>query len=473
MKNRKVAVIGGGCAGATAAWAMRKTHDVVLFEAEAALGGHAFTAEVHTEGGTAHVDMGVEYFNERLSPNLCALLEHFGIGTYIAPLSMKVNFAGPNSFWSNLNNDGRLRKQLSAEFDRFHLDMSNILNSGEQRYKHMSIGEFLAERKYSDAFRYQGLLPLLTTFSGCNAPSLSYNLMYAALSFNMNLLSFFAPGYWRKADNGIDGYLKKVCLDLGESVRLKNPVRSVKKVGKKLLVTSISGAQENFDDVVFATHADIALALLDEPGAGRAELLGQFDYVPVTSVLHSDSSILTSPVSREYCEFTMPDSFELGSNKKEYGTLTRINNNLLRYSDLEKPLLVTFDPKVAIADDLVLERKRWKLPKLRPADFFRKTQMRTIQGQDNIWFCGTDTSLTGHEGALTSGLVIASRLGAPYPFQRNMLSKIQFNVVKDIMGVRKPNEIASSLLSEAIFKIGKAFSLHKEQSHKFIRDLMV
>ncbi|VTR59356.1 Uncharacterised protein [Serratia fonticola] len=90
-----------------------------------------------------------------------------------------------------------------------------------------------------------------------------------------------------------------------------------------------------------------------------------------------------------------------------------------------------------------------------------------------MWFCGVDTSLGGHEGAVVSGMVIADRLGAYYPYKHDLLAYIQFKVTKDIMGVKTRGEGVKDMLASLLFIIAKKFSLHKSLSYKFIKDFIV
>ncbi|MGL4487461.1 MAG: FAD-dependent oxidoreductase [Yersinia sp. (in: enterobacteria)] len=471
MKERKIAVIGGGGAGSVAAWLLSRNNNVTLFEANDYLGGHAYSHPVSTELGTQHIDMGVEYFNERLSPNLCALLSHFGIDSYVAPLSMQVNFPGEGRFWNNLSCEGQLGRELFKEFDRFHLDMAKVLNSSDERYKKMSIGQYLDENGYSDVFKYQALLPMMTVYSGCNAHSLEYTLKYVAISFSMNLMSFFSSGYWRKAEGGINGYIAKIREQLGARVKLNTPVERVTPVSSGVTVT-FNGKNQHFNQVIFATHADVTLSLLATEDRQYKEILDGFEYVPVKSYFHHDKHWMNQHADRCYCQFRMPESFDPKQSDQQFGSLTRVNNVLPPYREIELPLLVSFDPKTDISTELVLCSHEWKLPKLRPADFYRKTLIKKIQGKNNLWFCGMDTSLTGHEGAIVSAMVIADRLGARYPYQDNTLAYVQFKVIKDIMGVNRPSEKFASWGGDAIFQLAKLLSLHKRQSHRIIKDLI-
>lgn len=473
MKRQRIAIIGGGGAGTTAAWLLDDVHDIVLFEAEDRLGGHAYTHRANKNGVEVHVDMGVEYFNERLSPNLFAMHGLFGIETYVAPLSFRATFPGQQRWWSNISVEGGLRDALARELDRFHLDMASVLAAGDPKLKKMSVGDYLKANDYSEDFASQALLPLMTTFSGCNAPSLDYNLMYVAVSFNMSLLSFFSPGYWRKSKDGIDAYIRKIAEILGDKARLNSPVRKVRAAAGGRIEVVVDAGVETFDHVVFATHADVTLKMLDSPTEKQRDILGRFEYVPTRSVMHDDESVLASGDNEEYCEFVMPDGHEQGEGAQRYGQLTRVSNRLHAYAGIDEPLLVTFDPKQEISGDRIAVEKRWKLPKLRPGDFYQKTRYRTIQGEGNLWYCGTDTSLTGHEGATVSGMVVAERLGATYPFAGNTLATIQFNVIKDLMGVRRPSERFRNAIGDFVFSAAKRMSMHKTQSHKFIKDIFV
>ena len=475
MRRNRIAIVGGGCAGTVAAWALREAHDVTLFESGAALGGHAHSERVMVGDREVNVDMGVEYFTERLSPNLCEILRRFGIETFLAPLSFRAEFPGVDLTWSNLDGRGGLRARLNMEMDRFQHDMIRVLASGDPSLKRMSIDDYLAAKGYSDDLRQLAIVPLMSTFSGCEAPSLQYSLMYLALSINMHLLSFFSPGLWRKARGGIGGYLAAIGQELGARVRLSSPVKSVRHSRRGGLdIVDATGRTESFDTVIFATHADVTLAMIEAPSAEQRRLLGGFEYVPIRSVLHRDSSLIGDiGAHSEYCEFRGCDDIRACGAERIRGDLTRITNRLVEYRELQLPLLVTFDPRREPRAATILAEKCWKLPKLRPADLFRKTQLRRIQGVGNCWYCGTDTSFTGHEGALVSGLVIANRLGAPYPFPDNTLAKVQFNLVRSLMGVTAWTDQVPSMLGDAAFSLLRRTRLYQAGMHRVIGEILM
>ena len=468
---KKTIIIGGGVAGMSALWALHKTHDVTLFESSAEVGGHAYTHEVVHQNQKVSVDMGVEYIHERLSPNFFALINQLELPTYIAPLSFCAFKAEDRerNYWSNLRLGGTLNSRFFTEMDRFQSELQNLVFQDKDQLKKLSIGDFVAQGNYSDEFAKQVLLPILTTFSGCRAPSLEYSLLYIAISFNMNLLSFFSSCHWRKLSGGVHQYLLKLQQQLNKHIKLNSAVTKVSPQQDKILVTLKNEETIEVDQVLFACQAEIALRLLDKPSELQQKILSAFEYVDVQSSIHTDKEALNLP-SNAYEYF----QFELAQNPTHNfpGYLTRVINNLKPYQDLNTPLFVSFDRTEQLARDKIIATKNWRLPKLRPKDLWNKMQVRTIQGQNNLWYCGTDYSLTGHEGAMVSGLVIAHRLGAEYPFEDNWLAKSQFNTIKQFMGIYSTKERLKTTINQKTFSLVKKLKLHQKFAHHFIGELL-
>lgn len=469
MIKKNIAIIGAGGAGAVAAWSLNKVHNITLFEAEPHIGGHAFSGDCEVDGNIVGVDMGVEFFSEKQAPNLCALLEHFGVETFVAPLSFAASFDESDGYWSNIGFNGSLWNKIREECNKFHIQMHEVMHKYDPTIKKMTLGQFLKENNYSDTFIYKALFPLLTTFSSCQSPLKEYSLTFCSLSFNMGLLSFFHPTYWRKARGGIGAYLKIIEENLKGRIYLNAPIEKVIRNTDSVTLLLKSGEKKNYDEVIFATHADVALSILDNPTLQEKEVLGGFEYSHITSILHTDESVLAPNLQhRAYIEY---NSIGQDSNHKIGGSLTRILNQLDLYKHIKTPILVTFDPKKPIARDKIISEKKWKLPKLRPIDMARKLRIRSIQGQNHTWYCGTDTTYTGHEGAILSGLVLADILGAKYPFATNDWAKIQYDIVKGIMGLYNASEQFNNLFTNSIFKVAKGLGLHKSQISKVLLDM--
>lgn len=469
MAKKNIAIIGGGGAGSVAAWALNKVHNVTIFEKEPVLGGHAYTENLKLGKSSLKLDLAVEYFSERQAPNLCQLLDHFKIDTYVAPLSFGAYFEHQNKdFWSNTHIKGNTWDKIKNECSKFQYQMNHLMHLYNDETKRLTLGQFLKREGYSKDFIHKALLPLLTTFSSGNSPTLDYSLTFCAISFTTGLLSFFHPTYWRKSSNGITSYLDKISKLLGKNIKLSTPVKKVIRSSNGVTIITDKKEEFKFDEVVFATHADITLSLLENPTEMEQKILSKFEYTDIECVLHSDPAYYIKEFGRDvYCYY-------ISKSKKDFsGSLTRIENYLDPYRDIKKEVFVTFDPKFKIEEKYVYSRKQWKIPKLRPSDMLNKQQIKHLQGKDHTWFCGTDTSFTGHEGAIVSGLVIANLLGGEYPFKRNNWAKVQFDIVKNIMGVYSSSEAISNKLNTIIHFIAKKLGLHKSQISKAFLDFYV
>lgn len=468
MKKKSIAIIGGGASGTVAAWLLRDIHQVTLFEANDYLGGHVYTCHVNTKDHeNIPVDMGVEYFNEKVSPNVFNLLRELEIDSYVAPSSFHASYPECSLNWSNINLDGPLHQTMLNEFSRFQLGMFEVMSSGENSYKAMSIGDYLEQKGYTQQFIDFALFPIVSIITGCNADLRCYPLMFFALTFNANLVSFFSSGYWRKVHGGMGRYLQTIAGMLGERVKLKTPIERVIPDGKRVAVF-YAGKKEIFDEVIFATSAEIAFSLLDASLDKQREILSKFSYYEIESVVHQDVQYLCDDTASHYFNFK---SFSESMQGITACSVTRLVNALSPFRDINSPLMVTLDPRAKIDSDIA--SRRWRVSKNKPCDFNFKTQLAEVQGSSNIWFCGVDTSLGGHEGAVVSGMVIAERLGAKYPYKNDMPAYIQFKVTKDIMGVKTCFETVVDTMVNLLFVFAKKCSLHKSLSYKFIKDIIV
>ena len=432
IKKKNIAIIGGGSAGSVVAWSLNSVHNVTLFETESRLGGHAYTETIQMNHQDIFVDIAVEYFSEKHAPNLFALLNHFRIETFVAPLSFGAAYDYQERYWSNVGINGLLWHKVHQECDKFQLQMHTIVHGNHKEIKQLTLGEFLTKEQYSSTFIYQILLPILSTFASSHASLLEYSLIFCAVSFSMGLLSFFHPTYWRKITTGISTYIQHIAQILKDKIHLNSKVTSVERNPNNPSVRLSNGAQYDFDEIIFATHADTALELISNPTDSEKEILSQFQYTPIECVLHTDENILIPKFgSKVYCQY---NGIGLGEGHI-HGSLTRIVKALPAYKTIPTSIMVTFDPKISIATDSVYTKKYFKIPKLRPQDMRNKKRICKLQGVKGTWFCGTDTSFTGQEGAVVSALVIANALGAQYPFTDISWAKAQYDMVKNMMGV--------------------------------------
>ena len=86
----KVAIIGTGIAGNVAAYKLRQSHDITVFEADSYIGGHTNTVDVYENGQQFAVDTGFIVFNDRTYPNFITLLDELGVASQASDMSFSV-----------------------------------------------------------------------------------------------------------------------------------------------------------------------------------------------------------------------------------------------------------------------------------------------------------------------------------------------------------------------------------------------
>ncbi|HEX5748114.1 MAG TPA: FAD-dependent oxidoreductase [Archangium sp.] len=426
--GRRVAVVGGGAAGVVAAWRLSSVHHVTLIEAGSELGGHARTVMVPSSKGDVAVDMGVELFNERSWPNFCELLKIAGCETFPAPLTFAANFGEGETWENDVRFQSPLWSRLLDECDRFQREMTDVMNRLPD-FTGMTIREYTERHQYSSDFVRKALIPMLSTFSGSRAPLLDFSLTYAAASFAEHMLSFVHAPYYRKVVGGLSRYLEKLARSI-QVVHTARPVSTVRREADGVRVRDSAGHEQTFDQVVFGTHADIALKLLTDASAEERALLGAIEYHEERSFVHTDAAVLSPYFShrRSSCEYSW-----LG--RGDEGSVTRnvtVTNGLDPKRD---PIFVTINPQVDLAPERIITQGVWKHAKLRPQDMATKRRFRTVQGRNRAWFCGMDTTLTGHESAVCSGLLVADALGANYPFAQVLPAARQLGIINNVMGI--------------------------------------
>ena len=302
MTGRRIAVIGGGISGLTAAHILARTDEVTVFEADGRLGGHADTRLVAGPGGTrVAMDTGFIVYNERSYPMLTRLLGELGVATRASDMSMSVSCAGcgvryagkrgPAGLGAGLPRGGAPYLRMLAEVPRFHRAARRALAAGVD--SGLSLGDFLRAGRFSAYFTTHFAAPLVAAVWSCPpGTALRYPAAYLfAFLANHGMLSVSGSPRWRTVAGGSRRYVERIAAGLN-GVRLSAPVRSLRRHPDGVEVRDASGSVLGFDAAVVATHPDQALRLLDAPTREERSVLGAFAYTPNQTVLHTDTRLL-------------------------------------------------------------------------------------------------------------------------------------------------------------------------------------
>ncbi|MBL8557559.1 MAG: FAD-dependent oxidoreductase [Hyphomonadaceae bacterium] len=413
----RVAVIGGGVSGLGAAWALRDAHDVVLFEKNPRLGGHAHTQTIDYDGVLINVDTGFIVYNDLNYPNLVALFDTLGVKTRESDMSFAVS--DPEGFeWSsnglpglfawkrNIVNPGFLR--MLSDIIRFSTNARRDL--AEKKIGAETLEAYVMRLNLGRDFLDQYLMPMGAAIWSTPEREM---LRYPALSFlrffdNHRLLHAARP-QWRTVVGGSRTYVDAIAGALGARVRLATPVTQVTRDAAGVTVSTAAGA-ERFDQVVFACHSDEALALLPDADAHERTLLSDVAYAPNTAYLHRDASLMPKRAAAWGAWNYLRRGGEAGRVCVSYWM------NVLQDIDRSKPLFVTLNPETPPDPALTFGCFAYDHPQFNAAALAAQHAIQAHQGKRHTWFTGAWLGYGFHEDGLASGLEVALRLGGNAPW---------------------------------------------------------
>ncbi|MFI6908236.1 NAD(P)/FAD-dependent oxidoreductase [Nonomuraea sp. NPDC050394] len=398
MKRRRIAVIGSGIAGLTAAYVLQRDHDVTLFEADERLGGHAHTHDVPT--GT--VDSGFIVHNQRTYPLLTRLFRELGVRTRETEMSMSVSCAGCGLQYaggkgaSGLFAQRRLRPaylRMLTEVPRFHRAARRTLATGDER----TVGAFATG--FSPYFDAHFLTPLISAVWSC-APDTArrYPARYW-FSFlrNHGMLSVGGSPRWRTVAGGSRAYVERIAKGLS-AVYTNCAVRELRRSGGN--VDLVADGRHTFSAAVVATHPDQALRLLAAPTTAEREVLGAIGYSRNEAVLHTDTTILpTAAKARASWNLRMD------CRRADAGSV-RVSYDMDRLQG--QPYLVSLGER--IDERHVVARMVYHHPVYTPVSVAARRRLPRLN-DERIVFAGAYHGWGFHEDGCRSGLLAAQALG--------------------------------------------------------------
>ncbi|WP_423067247.1 NAD(P)/FAD-dependent oxidoreductase [Devosia sp. CN2-171] len=415
-EHRKIAVVGSGIAGLSAAWLLAKRYPVTLFESDRRLGGHSNTVTVATDDGPVAVDTGFIVFNEATYPNLVALLDHLGVPSQRSCMSFAASIAGGRTEYSSVSVNGFIGQRSNIVRPRFWSMVSDILRfyraaplllKSPTAYADTTLGEYLDTHGYNDAFIEDHLLPMGAAIWSTTAHEMRAYPLVAFVRFfaSHGLLELINRPQWRTISGGSISYV--VRLSDGLDIRLNSRILGIRRHADGVDIIGTDGHVETFTDLVIATHADTALSLLADPSDDERQVLGAFRYTDNTAVLHSDTSLMPKR-RRVWASWNY-----VGEARDTNDTQLCVTYWMNRLQELptKTPLFVTLNPIRPVAEGKLHQAIAYTHPLFDHAALAAQEQLWRIQGNRRTWFAGSYFGHGFHEDALQSGLAAAEALG--------------------------------------------------------------
>ncbi|KAK8920482.1 hypothetical protein VCV18_007785 [Metarhizium anisopliae] len=446
--RKKVAIVGSGCTGIAALWALNRTyHDVYLYEAADRLGGHTNTVQWKVGKYSTAVDTGFIVLNSATYPNFINFLKKLNVPLDPTEMTFGVSrdqglfeWAGTNlgTIFCQKRNIFSLKMWRMIfdiiRFNQFALDV--IINAeDEQPVKETdnvlhsvgrmeTIGEYLDREGYSDAFRNDYLIPMTAAVWSTSPDKCSLEfpiLTLVRFLWNHHLLSTLAARPdWLTLREGSQSYIDAVMKGFPPNhLFLNTAVRQLSNDEDGRVVLHFeNGKSDTFDHVILATHGDQALAILG-PSATDQEraILSCFQTSQNEAVLHSDLTLM--PRNRK--AWSSWNYLTLSSSSKtnvDQVSLT-YNMNILQHIPREPfgDVLVTLNPLHRPRAALTKARFFYSHPLYTPTAVRAQKFLRHIQNKRGISYAGAWTKYGFHEDGFSSGLHVAQEhLGAKLPF---------------------------------------------------------
>jgi predicted NAD/FAD-binding protein len=418
----KIAIIGTGISGLTAAHLLSQKHEVVVYEAADRIGGHTATKTIEYAGETYTIDTGFIVFNDWTYPNFEKLLEQLGVDSQTTDMGFSVSCANSGVEYSgdSLNTLFAQRRNLLSrqhwkmikDILRFNKEAPRDLENGTAR-DDITLGEYLKERHYSAVFIERYLIPMgAAIWSASTSVIQQFPLRFFIAFFkNHGLLSVNNRPQWRVIKGGSSAYLPPLIQSFNDNIRLNSPVVSVQRTrNDNVVVTTQAGNVEEYDQVVIACHSDQALAMLQDVDHNEQAILGAIAYKDNEVVLHTDDTLLPKN-KKTWSSWNYKITDALINDEPPVLTY---NMNILQGLDAPCTFCVTLNKTEEIDPKKILGVYHYSHPVFSVEVVAAQQRWQEINGQKNTWFCGAYWANGFHEDGVKSAVRVAKALGVEW-----------------------------------------------------------
>lgn len=419
----RIAVIGGGVAGLTVAWLLHRRHDVWLYEQHDRIGGHARTILMRRGDRCVPVDTAFVMFNRDTYPTFSRVLDYLGVESRCAATGFSCTIEGRGVQYVYARR--RFRARPSAWLNPGHYRMvldtlrfyhqAPLLLDGRGYPAGATIATCLERDGYSREFVFHVLMPVAAAlWSLPVAACLKIEARTFIAAFGeARFLSIGRRHHWRTIVGGSREYVERLSAPFRHRIRFRTGVLSVTRCVTHVRVRDVSGAEDAFDHVVFASHADQALRMLHDASAAERAVLGAFTYYGNQVHLHHDAALM--PSSRAY--WTTWNYFQRQDDDERRPVAHTYWMNALQGVDEQLPTFISLNPLCPPREELEEATFYYEHPTLDAESIRARDGLASIQGRNRVWFCGACYERGGsHEDALRTGLQVARAFGGELPW---------------------------------------------------------
>ncbi len=402
----KVAVIGSGISGLSAAYFLSKKYKVDLFEKEERFGGHSHTIEIKLNEDTnkIHADIGFIVFNKKTYPNLINFFKEIDVEIEKSNMSLSfmskdidLEYCGKGlrgifSYKKNLFNFDFFKMFL--EILRFYKKSSKLNEFNEN----ISLGEYLVNEKHSEYFINYHLIPMVSAIWSMPPYDAKKMPIKFFMKFfqNHGLFNLRRRPQWYTVKNRSRQYVNKVIEKISGEHFKNYKIEKIKRISN--FVRIFYGSENEFfdyDKVIIATHADEAKKMIEDKSEEEAKILGGFQYKKNLAIIHSDEVVM--PQKR----FNW-SAWNTSISKKNSSVTYWLN--LLQNFKTNKNIFLTLNPFEKINTDKIIKKVEFTHPYFDHNTLKNQKNLHLIQNKKNILFCGSYFGYGFHEDGIKSTL---------------------------------------------------------------------
>ena len=402
----KVAVIGSGISGLSAAYFLSKKYKVDLFEKEDRFGGHSHTIDIklNEDRNKIHADIGFIVFNKKTYPNLINFFKEINVD--IEKSNMSLSFMSKDI---DLEYCGKgLKGIFSHKKNLFNFDFFKMFLEILKFYKKssklnefnedISLGEYLANEKHSEYFINYHLIPMVSAIWSMPPYDAKKMPIKFFMKFfqNHGLFNLSKRPQWYTVKNRSRQYVNKVIEKISGEHFKNYKIQKIKRISN--FVRIFYGSENeyfDYDKVIIATHADEAKQMIEDKSEEESKILGSFQYKKNLAIIHSDDVVM--PQKR----FNW-SAWNTSISKKNSSVTYWLN--LLQNFKINKNIFLTLNPFEQINKDKIIKKVEFTHPYYDHNTLKNQKNLHLIQNKKNILFCGSYFGYGFHEDGIKSTL---------------------------------------------------------------------
>ena len=403
----RIAVVGTGIAGNTAAHKLCREHHVTVYEANGYVGGHTNTHDIVVQDQRYAIDTGFIVFNYRTYPEFTRLLSELNVDVKPTNMSFSVKheLTGLEYNGNTVNSLFAQRRNLfRPSFLRMVKDILRFnreaVTSLEHEDAELPLGEYLNKHRYSDEFKNHYIIPMGAAIWSTDAELMqSFPARFFIRFFhNHGLLSVNDRPTWHVIKGGSKQYLEPLIAPFEHRIRLNTPVRHIRRFEHHIEIETERYGVERYDAVFIATHTNEILRMVDDLTKAESEVMNAIPYQKNEAVLHTDMSLLPK---RRLAWAAW--NYHILKQQRGQVALT-YNMNILQGLDAPFTFNVTLNNTDAIAADKILKRVEYEHPMFTPESVAAQARHAEINGTRRTWYCGAYWRNGFHEDGVVSAL---------------------------------------------------------------------